>query len=151
MEYNQSNFLCETIVPQNELIVSRTDLQGNITYANEIFATISDYTIEELIGKPHSCVRHPDMPKAIFQELWDNLRTKGRWSGFIKNIRKDFAYYWVYAEVSGVYKDDKLVEYKSIRTPISFDDKVYYQAKYDEMKNKEGELVRRISYEPYNS
>ena len=91
------------------------------------------------------------MPKAVFQELWDSLRTKGRWSGFVKNIRKDFGYYWVYAEVSGVYKNDELVEYKSIRTPIPFDDKLYYQTKYDGMKNKEGELVRKVSYEPFNS
>lgn len=151
MEYNQSEFLCETLVPKNELIVSRTDLNGNITYANETFASISGYEIEELIGKPHNCVRHPDMPKAIFQELWESLKNKNRWSGFVKNIRKDFGFYWVYAEVSGVYKDQELVEYKSIRTPISFDDKLYYQTKYDEMKNIEGELVRKISYEPYTS
>ncbi|WP_072679945.1 PAS domain-containing protein [Arcobacter sp. LA11] len=151
MEYNQSSFLCETIVPKNELIVSRTDLKGTITYANETFASISGYEVDELIGKTHNCVRHPDMPKAVFKELWSSLETKGRWSGFVKNIRKDFGFYWVYAEVSGVYKDDQLVEYKSIRTPISFNDKMYYQEKYDEMKNKEGELVRKISYEPYTS
>jgi len=151
MEYNQSEFLCETIVPKNELIVSRTDLKGTITYANETFASISGYTVENLIGKPHNIVRHPDMPKAVFQDLWNSLKSKGRWSGFVKNIRKDFGYYWVYAEVSGVFKDNELIEYKSIRTPISFDDKVYYQTKYDEMRNKEGELVRKVSYEPFNS
>jgi len=151
MQYNQGEFLCETIVPKNELIVSRTDLKGNITYANETFANISGYEVDELIGKPHNIVRHPDMPKAIFEELWTSLQTKGQWSGFVKNIRKDFGYYWVYAVVSGVFKDDKLVEYKSVRTPISFEDKLYYQKKYDSMKNTDGELVRKISYEAYTS
>ena len=71
MEYLSGNFLCETIVPKGELIVSRTNLKGIITYANETFAQISGYEIDELIGKPHNIVRHPDMPKSIFKELWE--------------------------------------------------------------------------------
>jgi len=151
MNYNQSEFLCETLVPENELIVSRTDLKGNITYANDVFAQISGYEIDELIGKEHNCVRHPDMPKAVFKNLWESLQDTGKWSGFVKNLRKDFGYYWVYAEVSGVYKDSKLVEYKSIRTPVTFEDKLYYQKKYDEMKKRDGELIRTISYEDFSS
>ena len=116
MEFLSGNFLCETIVPSGELIVSRTDLKGNITYANETFALISGYTKDELIGKPHNIVRHPDMPKSIFKELWKDLETKGSWNGFVKNKRKDEGFYWVYAEVSGVFKNGILVEYKSIRT-----------------------------------
>lgn len=151
MQYNQSNFLCEKLVPKNELIVSRTNLNGIITYANEVFADISGYEIDELIGNTHNIVRHPDMPKEIFKELWNDLETSGKWSGFVKNIRKDFGFYWVYAEISGVYKDGELVEYKSIRTPVSFDNKLYYQNKYDEMKKKDGEFIRVISYEKYKS
>ena len=134
MEFLSGNFLCETIVPKEEVIVSRTDLKGNITYVNETFAFISGYTADELIGKPHNIVRHPDMPKSIFKELWKDLDIKGSWSGVVKNKRKDEGFYWVYAEVSGVYKDGTLVEYKSIRTPISFDDKVKYQLLYDQIK-----------------
>ena len=151
MQYNQSEFLCETIVPDNELIISRTDLKGIITYANETFAIISGYEVEELIGKPHNIVRHPDMPKATFRHLWKSLENDGKWSGFVKNLRKDFGFYWVFAEISGVYKDGKLIEYKSIRTPISFDDKLFYQKKYDKMKKTDGELVRIISYEASNN
>lgn len=151
MEYNQSEFLCETIVPKDELIISRTDLTGTITYANETFAHISGYEVDELIGKPHNIVRHPDMPKAIFKNLWESLETKGKWQGFVKNLRKDFGYYWVYAEVSGVYKDGKLTEYKSIRTPISFSDKLHYQKLYDDIKKQDGELIRVVSYKPYSS
>lgn len=69
MEFLSGNFLCETIVPKGELIVSRTDLKGNITYANETFALISGYEVDELIGRSHNIVRHPDMPKVIFKEL----------------------------------------------------------------------------------
>ena len=146
MEFLGGNFLCETIVPSGELIVSRTDLKGNITYANETFALISGYTKDELIGKPHNIVRHPDMPKSIFKELWKDLETKGSWNGFVKNKRKDEGFYWVYAEVSGVFKNGILVEYKSIRTPISFEDKVKYQLLYDEIKKNNNETTRRIIY-----
>ncbi|MFA6742034.1 MAG: PAS domain-containing protein [Arcobacteraceae bacterium] len=146
MEFLSGNFLCETIVPKEELIVSRTDLKGNITYANETFAFISGYTADELIGKPHNIVRHPDMPKSIFKELWKDLDIKGSWSGVVKNKRKDEGFYWVYAEVSGVYKDGTLVEYKSIRTPISFNDKVKYQLLYDQIKKDTNETTRRVIY-----
>lgn len=146
MEFLGGNFLCETIVPSGELIVSRTDLKGNITYANETFALISGYTKDELIGKPHNIVRHPDMPKSIFKGLWKDLETKGSWNGFVKNKRKDEGFYWVYAEVSRVFKDGVLVEYKSIRTPISFEDKVKYQLLYDEIKKENNETTRRVIY-----
>ncbi|APW64771.1 chemotaxis protein [Poseidonibacter parvus] len=149
MEYNSSNFLLETIVPSEELIVSRTDLKGVITYVNDTFAQISGYEANELLGQSHNVVRHPDMPKAVFQDLWNELQTKGKWSGYVKNLRKDQGYYWVYAEISGVYKDDKLIEYKSIRTPMSFEKKVEYQVKYDQLKLTSGELIRHVSYSPY--
>ena len=146
MEFLSGNFLCETIVPKEELIVSRTDLKGNITYANETFAFISGYTVDELIGKPHNIVRHPDMPKSIFKELWKDLDIKGSWSGVVKNKRKDEGFYWVYAEVSGVFKNGVLVEYKSIRTPISFDEKIKYQLLYDQLKKNANESIRKVIY-----
>ena len=146
MEFLSGNFLCETIVPKEELIVSRTDLKGIITYANETFALISGYSIDELVGKPHNIVRHPDMPKSIFKGLWKDLETKGSWNGVVKNKRKDEGFYWVYAEVSRVFKNGILVEYKSIRTPISFEDKVKYQLLYDEIKKENGETTRKIIY-----
>ena len=146
MEFLSGNFLCETIVPKNELIISRTDLKGNITYANETFAEISGYSIEELIGKSHNIVRPPDMPKAIFEELWKSLKTKGSWNGIVKNIRKDTGFYWVYAEISGVLKNGVLIEYKSIRTPISFEEKQKQQLLYDKIKEQNNEKTRRVIY-----
>ena len=147
MEFLSGNFLCETIVPKGELIVSRTDLKGNITYANETFALISGYEVDELIGRSHNIVRHPDMPKVIFKELWEDLKSKGSWSGIVKNLRKDEGFYWVFAEISGVFKDGKLVEYKSVRTPISFDEKLKYQLLYDELKKQNNEPIRKVSYQ----
>lgn len=146
MQFDKSEFLIETIVPQNELIISRTDLNGVITYANETFANISGYSIDELVGKSHNIVRHPDMPSSVFKELWYKLNHGSKWSGYVKNMRKDTGYYWVFANISGVYKDGKLVEYKSIRTPISFEDKIKYQKKYDEIRNIDKEKVRTVIY-----
>ena len=136
----------ETQVPKNELIISRTDLNGIITYVNDTFAKISGYTPSELIGKPHSIVRHPDMPKSVFKELWDTLKEGKSWSGYIKNLRKDRGYYWVYAQISGVYKDGKLVEYKSIREPVSRETKIKMQKIYDEKREKEENICRIVVY-----
>ncbi len=146
MEYNNSEFLIETLVPKNELIISRTDLKGNITYANETFAYISGYKIEELIGEPHNIVRHPDMPKRVFKQIWEKLKRNQRWEGVIKNLRKDSGYYWVFATISGVYKNEKLIEYKSIRTPITYNDKLKYQKLYDEYRNHDKDNIRKVVY-----
>ena len=136
----------ETEVPKDELIISRTDLKGIITYANETFARISGYEPEELIGKPHNILRHPDMPKAIFKELWETIESGHIWRGYVKNMRKDKGYYWVYAEVSGVYKDGKLVEYKSMRSWVPKEKRIEMQKLYDEMRKNAGEKVRAVSY-----
>ncbi len=146
MEYNESEFLVETTVPEHELIISRTDLKGNITYANETFCEISGYEMSELIGKPHNIVRHPDMPKTVFAELWQTLEEKKQWSGFVKNLRKDKGYYWVEAIVSGVYKNGELIEYKSLRTPISYANKLKYQRLYDNIREEHGEAKRQVIY-----
>jgi PAS domain S-box-containing protein len=146
MEYNEAEFLFETVVPEDELIVSRTDLNGNITYANDTFVEISGFTQDELIGKKHNIVRHPDMPTVIFSNLWETIKKEKKWNGNVKNIRKDNGYYWVNATISGVYKDGKLVEYKSIRVPISEDDKLKSQKEYDKLKIDNNEKQRHIVY-----
>ena len=146
MEYNMSEFFIETEVPEDELIISRTDLNGNITYANETFCAISGYELNELIGKSHSIVRHPDMPRTIFSDLWKTLKEKKQWKGFVKNLRKDKGYYWVEAIVSGVYKNGELVEYKSLRVPINYANKLKYQRLYDSIKEKNGEPTRQVIY-----
>lgn len=138
-------YFYETNVPESELIISRTDLSGKITYANDVFANISAYTVDELIGKPHSIVRHQDMPKSVFKNLWDTLKKGENWSGYVKNLRKDGGYYWVFAQVSGVYKDEILVEFKSLRSPVSEELRVYYQDKYDELRRTEENISRLVT------
>ncbi len=136
----------ETEVPTEELIISRTDLSGVITYANDTFAKISGYEAEELIGNSHRIVRHPDMPKSVFKELWETLQRGESWQGIVKNRRKDNGYYWVHADVSGVYKEGKLVEYKSLRTPIDRDTKIKMQRRYDDLRKSEEQNVRIVMY-----
>ena len=147
VEYNESEFLVETEVPEDELIISRTDLKGNITYANETFCDISGYHEEDLLGKPHNIVRHPDMPSAAFKDLWSTIKAGKQWVGIVKNMRKDKGFYWVEAIVSGVYKKGELVEYKSLRTPISYETKLKYQKLYDKMRAENNERIRKIIYE----
>jgi aerotaxis receptor len=147
VEYNESEFLVETEVPEDELIISRTDLSGKITYANETFCDISGYTESELLGKSHSIVRHPDMPSAAFKDLWDTIKSGKQWIGIVKNLRKDKGFYWVEAIVSGVYKQGELVEYKSLRTPVSYETKLKYQRLYDKMRAENNERIRKVIYQ----
>ena len=136
----------ETEVPENELIISRTDLKGTITYVNDTFAEISGYTPSELVGKSHNIVRHPDMPSSAFADVWNTLKEGSTWRGFIKNLRKDKGYYWVEAEISGVFKEGKLVEYKSLRSPVSQEKKIQMQDFYDKKRVEEGGEERVVLY-----
>ncbi|WP_456403287.1 PAS domain-containing protein [Hydrogenimonas sp.] len=139
----------ETEVPEDEVIISRTDLNGVITYVNDTFAKISGYSSEELIGRPHNILRHPDMPRSVYKELWDTIRAEKSWSGYVKNMRKDRGYYWVFAEISGVYKDGTLVEYKSIRSPVPREMRIKMQHIYDKMREEEHEAWRAVMYLPF--
>lgn len=101
------------------LIVSSTDLKGIITYANRKFCEIAGYSRGELVGKNHNIVRHPDMPKAAFQELWDTLKSGKEWTGVVKNLRKDGKYYWVYSHITPIEKDGQVIGYTAARRPAS--------------------------------
>jgi len=101
------------------LIVSSTDLKGIITYANRKFCEIAGYTKAELTGKNHNIVRHPDMPKAAFQELWETVKAGKEWTGIVKNLRKDGKYYWVYSHISPVIDEGKITGYTAARRPAS--------------------------------
>ncbi len=105
----------ETLFPTGELIVSQTDAAGTITMCNEAFVRMSGYAREELMGAPHSILRHPDMPRAAFADLWDTVNAGKRWSGYVKNLRKDGGFYWVYATVIPKVRDGKIVGHTSVR------------------------------------
>ena len=89
----------EQILDDTDFLVSQTDSKGKILFANEDFCKIAGYTLEELMGKPHSIVRHPDMPKAAFKDLWDTVKKGIVWKGYVKNATKNGGYYWVFATV----------------------------------------------------
>jgi len=89
----------ENIIGSTDLIVSKADAEGNITYVNPIFIKISGYSQGKLIEEPHSMLRHPDMPKVIFKYLWDNLKEGRDVVAYVKNLCKDGSFYWVLATV----------------------------------------------------
>jgi aerotaxis receptor len=105
----------EVPFPEGKLIVSRTDPAGIITDANQAFVEMSGYTEAELIGAPHCILRHPDMPSVAFKDLWDTVARGEKWHGYVKNLRKDGAYYWVYATVVTNRRDGQVVGYTSVR------------------------------------
>ena len=103
-------------VPDNELIVSKTDLKGKITYCNDIFIQLSGYRENELLGKAHNIVRHGDMPRIIFKLLWENIQNGREIVAYVKNLAKDGAYYWVIAYVSPSFNEKgEIIGYHSVR------------------------------------
>ena len=106
----------EITLSDTETIVSTTDLQGNITYANPYFIAISGYTAEELMGAPQNILRHPDMPAEAFADFWGTIRSGLSWSGMVKNRCKNGDYYWVQANVTPVVEDGVAIGYMSVRT-----------------------------------
>lgn len=101
---------------ENRILVSKTDLKGRITYVNQAFIDVSGFTREELIGKPHNLVRHPDMPPSAFADLWETIQAGHPWTGFVKNRAKNGDYYWVKADASPEYENGKITGYISIRS-----------------------------------
>ncbi len=105
----------EVVMKPGDILVTRTDLKGIITYANDAFVEISGFTREELIGKNHNMVRHPDMPPAAFEDLWDTVKKGQPWTAPVKNRTKQGDFYWVEANVTPVFKNGKVSEYLSVR------------------------------------
>lgn len=103
-------------------LLSETDEKGIVTYASDSFLKIANMTNEMLIGQPHNVVRHPDMPRAAFQALWDDVQEKGFWTGYVKNARKGGGFYWVYATVLRSTDKNGNVKYVSIRVKPSRDE-----------------------------
>lgn len=86
-----------------EIIVSKTDLKGHITYANEVFIRVAGYSEAELLGKPHNLIRHPDMPACVFQLLWDTLKKRQEIFAYVLNMARNGGHYWVFAHVTPSY------------------------------------------------
>ncbi len=97
----------EYVLKSDDFLVSQTDAKGIILFANDDFCKIAGYTIDELVGKPHNIVRHRDMPKAAFKDLWETVKSGKIWTGYVKNSTKDGGFYWVYATVYPMYDETR--------------------------------------------
>jgi aerotaxis receptor len=116
---NQPVSQVERPFPRGKYLVSRTDLKGAITYANDAFIELSGFSREELIGRNHNVVRHPDMPPAAFGHLWATVGAGHPWRGIVKNRAKNGDHYWVDALVVPIRKNDRTVGYMSVRSEPS--------------------------------
>lgn len=100
----------------DEIIVSKTDTKGIITYGNELFIEMSGYSERELLGAPHNIIRHPAMPRSVFKLLWDTVRGKQEIFAYVINLAKDGSHYWVFANVTPSYSlKGEIIGYHSIR------------------------------------
>lgn len=109
-------------IREDHNLLSRTDLNGNITYAAQDFVEVSGYSREELLGAPHSIVRHPEMPKEAFANLWQTISQGEVWVGLVKNRRKNGDYYWVRAHVTAIIEDGEIQGYTSVRVKPTDDE-----------------------------
>lgn len=90
----------EQTFDEDEIIVSKTDLKGIITYANQVFLRVSGFTEQELLGQPHNLIRHPEMPRCVFKLLWDTLQAGDEIFAYVVNLCKNGDHYWVFAHVT---------------------------------------------------
>ncbi len=111
----------EIVLDPKRYIVSETDEKGKITFCNDYFIEVSGYTKEELIGKPHSIVRHPDMPKVVFKLLWETISQGKNINAVVKNLAKDGRYYWIFTEFESRRDTDtgEIIGYHAARKSIS--------------------------------
>ena len=101
---------------EEELIVSKTNVKGHITYANDVFLRLSKFPIKEVIGAPHSLIRHPDMPRCIFKLLWDTIEAKKEIFAYVLNMARDGDHYWVFAHVTPTFDPQQnIIGYHSNR------------------------------------
>ncbi len=133
------------MVTQKYIISSVTDLKGKILDVSEAFCEISGYSKDELIGKPHNIVRHPDMPKAVFKELWSTIQKGKTWKGKVKNLKKDGGFYWVWANIEPLYNaKGEIDSYISVRLDITENELLMQKIKKEEDKNK---ITREMMYQ----
>lgn len=106
----------ESPFSEDEIIVTKTDLKGRITYANDVFLRVSRLTSAEAVGQPHSIIRHPDMPRCIFKLLWDTLESKQEIFAYVVNLASNGDHYWVFAHVTPSFDGSgNVVGYHSMR------------------------------------
>ncbi|PKG80927.1 chemotaxis protein [Colwellia sp. 75C3] len=125
----------EITFSDSDQLVSITDLNGRITYANDEFCIVSGYSLKELVGQHHNIVRHASMPKEAFADLWQKLKSGESWRGMVKNRCKAGGFYWVDAYVTPLYENNRVVGYQSVRSKPSASQKQKAQQLYDAINN----------------
>ncbi|MGY4877891.1 methyl-accepting chemotaxis protein [Vreelandella aquamarina] len=123
---------------EDDLLISRTNLKGEITYANPAFVQVSGFSLDELLGENHNLVRHPDMPPAAFKDFWETIQQGKPWSGLVKNRRKDGDHYWVRANAMAIQENGRIVGYASLRTKPSAAEVQHAEKIYHAWKNGQG-------------
>lgn len=122
----------------DQIIVSKTDSRGRLTYVNPLFSEISGYTEEELIGQPHNIIRHPDMPHCVFHELWERIAAGHELFAYIVNLSADGGHYWVLAHVTPTFDSNRtIVGYHSNRRTASPRALARIQSVYDRLLAEE--------------
>jgi aerotaxis receptor len=142
MRLNEPVTQREYALENDVTLMSTTDLQSHITYVNEAFVQASGFSAEELLGQPHNLVRHPDMPKEAFADMWMTLKSGQSWSGLVKNRRKDGDHYWVRANATPIWRNGHLTGYMSVRTTPSRAEIEAADSLYRKMRNGEAGHLR---------
>lgn len=138
-ETNITPTAVERFFPEDEIIVSKTDLKGHITYANQTFLKIAGYTEEEVLGKPHNIIRHPDMPRCVFKLLWDMLASRQEIFAYVKNMARNGDYYWVFAHVTPTFDDrSQVIGYHSNRRVPERSQVQLFDGLYRQLLQEEG-------------
>ena len=145
MKLNEPVTNKEVPFPKNTILVSKTDRKGIITYANPAFVAISGFAEEELIGRNHNLVRHPDMPAEAFKDLWDTVHAGQTWTGIVKNRAKNGDFYWVRANVTPVPLENGEVEYMSVRTEPTAAEKLGAEKLYAQVRGGQAELPSSLA------
>ncbi|MDP3877561.1 MAG: methyl-accepting chemotaxis protein [Methylobacter sp.] len=151
MKINMPITNVEHALSETDSIVTKTDLKGMITYANEDFIQICGFSKEELMGASHNIIRHPDMPAEAFEDLWRSMKAGRPWTGVVKNRCKNGDFYWVLANVTPYYENNKLVGYMSVRSKPSQQQvaeaakayRKFREGNADDLKIQYGKVVKK--------
>lgn len=149
----------EYTLSDTDFIVTKTDLKGLITYANDDFVQISGFSRKELLGSSHNIIRHPDMPTELFADLWQSMKIGVPWTAVVKNRCKNGNFYWVLANVTPYYENDQLAGYMSVRTKPSQKQinvaenayKKFRDGKAGHLIIREGKIVNKTSIRIWSS
>jgi aerotaxis receptor len=131
----------EVELDDEHAIVSKTDLDGNITYVNPYFEQVSGFTAEELLGQPQNIIRHPDMPREAFADLWASIKTGLPWTGIVKNRCKNGGFYWVRANITPIRENGRTIGYMSVRTKAERPQIAAAEAAYREIREHGTERI----------